>query len=34
MARVPDLEPFCKTHQLVLTSIADLIAYRKELGSA
>ncbi|KAL1529208.1 hypothetical protein AB1Y20_000164 [Prymnesium parvum] len=30
MARVPDLEPFCKQHGLVLTSIADLIAYLKE----
>lgn len=30
MARVPDLIPFCETHGLVLTSIADLIAYIKE----
>mmetsp|Transcript_6096 Transcript_6096/g.10087 ORF Transcript_6096/g.10087 Transcript_6096/m.10087 type:complete len:212 (-) Transcript_6096:537-1172(-) len=30
MARVPQLEPFCKQHGLVLTSIADLIAYIKE----
>lgn len=30
MARLPDLEPFCKQHGLVLTSIADLIAYLKE----
>jgi len=29
MARVPDLIPFCKEHGLVLTSIADLIAYIK-----
>uniref|UniRef100_A0A7S4ERD9 3,4-dihydroxy-2-butanone 4-phosphate synthase n=1 Tax=Chrysotila carterae TaxID=13221 RepID=A0A7S4ERD9_CHRCT len=32
MSRVPDLIPFCKRHGLVLTSIADLIAYRKEIG--
>jgi|Transcript_40630 3,4-dihydroxy 2-butanone 4-phosphate synthase/GTP cyclohydrolase II len=30
MARVPDLIPFCQKHDLVLTSIADLIAYIKE----
>lgn len=30
MARLPQLEPFCKQHGLVLTSIADLIAYIKE----
>ena len=30
MSRVPQLEPFCKQHDLVLTSIADLIAYIKE----
>lgn len=32
MARVPDLEVFCKAHGLVLTSIADLQAYIRELG--
>ena len=30
MARVPELVPFCQQHGLVLTSIADLIAYIKE----
>ena len=30
MSRVPQLEPWCKAHGLVLTSIADLIAYIKE----
>ena len=30
MARVPDLKQFCKAHNLVLTSIADLQAYIKE----
>ena len=30
MARIPQLIPFCKEHGLVLTSIADLIAYIKE----
>jgi len=30
MSRVPDLIPFCKKHGIVLTSIADLIAYMKE----
>eukprot|EP00966_Prymnesium_polylepis_P278574 6436180-Prymnesium_polylepis.1 len=34
MARVPDLEPFCKAHGLVLTSIADLQSYIKELAAA
>lgn len=33
MARIPELEPFCKQHNLVLTSIADLIAYVKEQNS-
>mmetsp|Transcript_198 Transcript_198/g.450 ORF Transcript_198/g.450 Transcript_198/m.450 type:complete len:210 (-) Transcript_198:484-1113(-) len=31
MSRVPQLIPFCEAHGLVLTSIADLIAYRKEI---
>jgi len=30
MSRIPQLEPFCAEHRLVLTSIADLIAYIKE----
>ncbi|GAB5036033.1 bifunctional dihydroxy-2-butanone 4-phosphate synthase gtp cyclohydrolase ii protein [Nannochloropsis oceanica] len=30
MAKVPELKEFCKTHGLVLTSIADLVAYRIE----
>ena len=30
MARVSDLLPFCEEHGLVLTSIADLIAYIEE----
>ena len=34
MARVPDLEIFCKAHGLVLTSIADMQAYIKELAAA
>ena len=29
MSRVPELTKFCKEHGLVLTSIADIIAYRK-----
>ena len=29
MMRVPDLERFCAEHDLVLVSIADLIAYRR-----
>ena len=32
MARVPQLLPLCKEHGLVLTSIADLAAYIKEVG--
>ena len=31
MARIPQLIPFCKEHGLVLTSIADLIEYIKEV---
>lgn len=34
MARVPDLQTFCKEHGLVLTSIADLIAHIQERKSA
>jgi 3,4-dihydroxy 2-butanone 4-phosphate synthase/GTP cyclohydrolase II len=30
MARVPDLERFCQEHDLLLVTIADLIAYRRE----
>jgi len=30
MARVKDLETFCATHNLLLITIADLIAYRRE----
>ncbi len=30
MARVPDLLEFCKTHDLVMISIADLIRYRRQ----
>jgi 3,4-dihydroxy 2-butanone 4-phosphate synthase/GTP cyclohydrolase II len=30
MARIPQLLPFCAEHRLVLTSIADMIAYIKE----
>ena len=30
MARIPDLEKFCEHHNLVLTSIADLIEYIKQ----
>lgn len=30
MARTPELRAFCEQHGLVLTSIADLIAYIKE----
>jgi len=30
MAKVPELKEFCKKHGLVLTSIADLVAYRVE----
>ena len=28
MARVPDLVPFCKQHNLLLVTVADLVAYR------
>ena len=34
MARIPQLIPFCREHGLVLTSIADLIAYIKEQQGA
>jgi hypothetical protein len=34
MARIPQLIPFCEEHGLVLTSIADLIEYIKELQGA
>ena len=30
MARVPDLERFCKQHGLLMCSVADLIAYRRD----
>jgi 3,4-dihydroxy 2-butanone 4-phosphate synthase/GTP cyclohydrolase II len=30
MARVPDLEPFCAEHGLLMISIADLIRYRRQ----
>ncbi len=29
MARIPDLEPFCKRHDLLLISIEEIIAYRR-----
>jgi 3,4-dihydroxy 2-butanone 4-phosphate synthase/GTP cyclohydrolase II len=32
MQRLPDLERFCAEHDLVLVSIADLIAYRRRTG--
>ena len=28
MARVPDLVRFCKTHHLVMVTVADLVRYR------
>ncbi|HJU82733.1 MAG TPA: 3,4-dihydroxy-2-butanone-4-phosphate synthase [Holophagaceae bacterium] len=28
MARVPDLIPFCRTHGLLMVTVADLVAYR------
>lgn len=31
MSRLPELQEFCKVHGLVLTSIADLVAYRAEI---
>ena len=34
MSRIPQLIPFCQEHGLVLTSIADLIAYIKEVEGA
>ena len=34
MARIPQLIPFCEEHGLVLTSIADLIAYLEEQEAA
>ena len=33
MARVPDLEAFCSEHGLVMVTIADLVAYRRERES-
>jgi 3,4-dihydroxy 2-butanone 4-phosphate synthase/GTP cyclohydrolase II len=30
MARVPDLEAFCAEHELLLVTIADLVAHRRE----
>jgi len=30
MARLPELQKFCEKHNLVLTSIADMIQYRKD----
>ncbi len=33
MARLPDLEAFCKRHDLKLITIADLIAYRRRTES-
>jgi 3,4-dihydroxy 2-butanone 4-phosphate synthase / GTP cyclohydrolase II len=33
MARVPDLEAFCATHGLLMVTIADLVAYRRERES-
>jgi 3,4-dihydroxy 2-butanone 4-phosphate synthase / GTP cyclohydrolase II len=33
MARVPDLERFCAEHALIMVTIADLVAYRRERES-
>jgi 3,4-dihydroxy 2-butanone 4-phosphate synthase / GTP cyclohydrolase II len=33
MARVPDLERFCAEHDLLLVTISDLVAYRRERES-
>jgi 3,4-dihydroxy 2-butanone 4-phosphate synthase/GTP cyclohydrolase II len=33
MARVPDLLPFCKTHNLKITSVAKLVEYRMQRES-
>jgi 3,4-dihydroxy 2-butanone 4-phosphate synthase / GTP cyclohydrolase II len=33
MARVPDLERFCAEHELVMVTIADLVAYRRDRES-
>ena len=30
MARVPDLEPYCKRHGLKMVTVADLVAYRRK----
>src|ERR1700710_1092201 len=30
MARVPDLEPYCEKHGLLMITVADLIAYRRK----
>jgi 3,4-dihydroxy 2-butanone 4-phosphate synthase/GTP cyclohydrolase II len=30
MARVPDLEDYCRTHDLKMVTVADLIAYRRQ----
>jgi len=32
MARVPDLVRFCKKHDLLMISVADLVRYRRERG--
>ncbi|MBC7644493.1 MAG: 3,4-dihydroxy-2-butanone-4-phosphate synthase [Thermoleophilia bacterium] len=34
MARVPDLERFCRTHDLTMASIADLVAWRARRATA
>ena len=30
MARVPDLEPYCRRHGLKMITVADLVAYRRQ----
>jgi 3,4-dihydroxy 2-butanone 4-phosphate synthase/GTP cyclohydrolase II len=30
MARVPDLEPYCRRHGLKMVTVADLVAYRRQ----
>jgi len=30
MARVPDLEPYCRRHGLKMVTVADLVAYRRK----
>ena len=34
MARVPDLIRFCRTHDLLMITVADLASYRRDIGGS